>query len=415
MLPAAPDMRALASKHGVIEKDVSGVGLNAQTLAIINTANRPWSVIDSEQLVREWSAFKTIEFYYSASGRSFDCTDTVLDRKITIADDTDALLCRLHELTPAVIYLRVSPHTRSEYLVTLIRLQFPDACLLVEFYDMSCMFDRQALGYIFSGDERRIEAAMEGCAVALHHSDGLLMKMGGKAFGVSTADIKVPIFTFFPLIDACETERSQGSSTMRKILYAGSVSARELTTGIGSVDGANLIRYFDIFQDHADCTLDIVNGVHTSADEDASPKFSALLERYENVGQITYHRAMPRQQLLVMAANYDIGICCAHYADDRVMDVTRFGLPNRVVTYIDAGLPVLIDDRFDYAAELIRSFDAGRVIPAGDFDGLKKAASELDIGAARSGVASLKRHMLQENQKKFSDLHCLVEKKIVIP
>ena len=194
----------------------------------------------------------------------------------------------------------------------------------------------------------------------------------------------------------------------RRVLYAGAMSARELAGGLGSVPGANLVRYFDAVGRDPRLRLDIVNAVHGGADEDASPKFNALLARYPLAGAvdqpISYHRAMTRDALIDFSAGHALGICAAHYREDKVMEVTRMGIPNRVMTYLAAGLPAVLDNRFEFAAELIGSEGAGAVIEAGDFGGFVETLATLDLAAARAGCARLRQSMLRANDRSLATL-----------
>jgi len=416
---ASPDMSLVARKYG--ENRLAGrdpaenlTSVAAQKIVIVNTANRPWAVVDSQALFAKWAELNPEEIYYSPNSRPFEDTSLPIDKDMQIVESETALTEALRVAKPSIVFLRVSPHTRSEYLVCLIRVCFPQVCLLVEFYDASCLFDDTALDYIYAGDAAKQHAALEGCAVAFFQADGLILKMGGPAYESWIGGIHAPAVTFFPSLETQAQIQKPNQTKARRALFAGSISARELTHGIGSVHGANCIKYFDTFSGQEFCSLGIFNAAHNSRAEDTSTKFSALMNRYKAVntkGDVTYHRAVPRQKLLQLASSYDIGICCTHYADDHVMDVTRFGLPNKMMTYIDAGLPIIIDDRYEYAAQLVKSFDAGVVVPAGDFQRFIQAVQDIDIKKAAAGLANLKRHMVGENFKSFERLRHLTENK----
>ena len=133
-----------------------------------------------------------------------------------------------------------------------------------------------------------------------------------------------------------------------------------------------------------------------------------LLDRYPLADvadrPIRYHRAMTRDALIDFAAGHHLGICATHYAEDSVMAVSRMGLPNRVMTYLAAGLPAVFDQRFEFAAELVASEGAGAVIEAGDFPGFVETLATLDLGAARAGCARLCRSMQHANEQSLAAL-----------
>lgn len=371
-------------------------------------------MIDSSSLFSAWPTINLREFYFSPRGRPFESSGQALDERVSVAADEEQLLAEVAAISPVAIYLRVSPHTCSEYLICRVSALFADVKLIVEFYDVGTMFTTDALAFIFGGRHEQVVAALQGCDTALQSAAAIVVKMGGAVFDRWKAGSTAQVISYFPSLSAeqrcsAQPHAQARSGRQRRVLYAGSASARELIGGIGSVHGANIVRYFDAFAKQTDCQLDIINAAHSDASEDQSPKFAELIERFSAAtGPYSYRRALPRQQVVRIATDYDIGICCAHYAEDQVMDVTRSGLPNRMMTYIEAHLPVIVDDRFDYGADLIRSFGAGAVVPAGDIPAFMRTVRELDIAQARKGVERLKTHMLADNVGKLEELQKIV-------
>jgi len=374
-------------------KNTQGAG---NKCAIINTANRPWAVIDSSTLLHLFP-LKTREFYFSPKNYAMNKKRDTLDLKVEEVANIVELLDSLAAFNASLIYLRVSPHTASEPLISLIRFCFPRVRLWIEFYDLSCLFSREALLNMSDGNQARYDSAIEGCSVAFHDCQGLVLKAGGALFQKWARVIDVPIVTYFPSLDGMMPATHSYSSRVSKLLYAGALSSRELL-GTGSSDGANMIRYFDEIAKHPDLSLQLINAVHDTRDQDHTPKFSSLMSRYQFLENVTYHRAMPRIDVVRHAAEMDAGLCCSHYSDDTVMEVTRVSVPNRMMTYLCSGLPVIIDDRFEFAANLISSYAAGVVIPAGDFSGFIDGIKTLDTHMVRSGVQKITRWMKEENR-----------------
>ncbi|MFC3053731.1 hypothetical protein [Kordiimonas pumila] len=377
-------------------------------IAVINTANRPWAVIDTPVLMATCANAVVKEFYFSPSGRAFEVSDLGIDQTVAVMDGEQALYAALKAFNPDILYLRVAPHTRSEYLYSCLRQQVSAAKLFVEFYDLSLLFTRDAVGYIYGNDAAKVATA--SCRAALEGADGLIVKMGGKAFQDWAAGCKAPIISVFPALEGGEKANGQRADKtgVRKLLYAGSASARELNPDSGKTDGANLVRYFDAIAADKSLSLDIYNAAHSLPHEDVSVKFAALIERYGAQQNVHYHRASPRQYISDKAAGYDLGLCCAHYRDDTVMDVTRFGLPNRMMTYVDAGLPVIIDDAFAFAADLISRFGAGAVVPAGNMAVFLETIKGLNLLEAKAGVRALKHYMQTENTQNLAALKAML-------
>jgi hypothetical protein len=365
--------------------------------AIINTANRPWAVIDSSTLFHLFPS-KTREFYFSPKNYAMRKRNEALDIRVKEATNFGDLLNSLAAFNPSLIYLRVSPHTASEPLISFIRICFPKIQLWIEFYDLSCLFSEKALLNMSSGNQAQCDSALEGCSVAFHHCQGIVLKAGGSLFQKWVQAIDVPIVTYFPSLDYRIPPTRSFSSSASKLLYAGALSSQELLQGTGSSDGANMIRYFDEIAKHPELSLQLINAVHDTRDQDHTPKFSSLMSRYQSLENVTYRRAIPRIDLIHYAAGMDAGLCCSHYSDDTVMEVTRISVPNRMMTYLCSGLPVIIDDRFEFAANLISSYAAGAVIPAGDFPGFIHEIKALDTHLVRDGVQKITLWMKEENK-----------------
>lgn len=389
-----------------------------KTVAILNTANRPWAIIDSAYLMKMLEGYQVQEFYFSPGSKPFQSDGQIHDESMQRAENINKLIELISAFNPSTLYLRVSPHTKSEFLITLCRICFPKLTLIVEPYDMSCLFNDNALNHLNS-ERVSLEDAMLGCAVALHYCQGLVVKMGGQRYidwKKPHPEIFIPVFptsAYQPeyssgaISDVAEIHNTQ-LNKRRNILYAGSASARELVSGFGSIDGANLMGYFERILADERFYLSIINGAHFTEQEDSSEKFAMLLERFglpNTPGpKSSYRRALTLPQLGELAINFDLGICCAHYAEDQVEEVTRLSIPNRMTTYLNAELPVIIDDRFEFSASLINEFDAGKVIPAGEFETFANALAEININKAREGVRRLKCFFQEQNNKNLASL-----------
>ncbi|MBO6504633.1 MAG: hypothetical protein JJ850_04525 [Kordiimonadaceae bacterium] len=415
LVSSGPSLEDLRVVYGDLFNGALAVGPPIPgRLSIINTANRPWVVMDLAAVKRSFRPNSIREHYYSPSRRPFDSDGSKTDQLVRCHVNIAELIQSLAEDRPETLYLRVSPHTHSEHLVGLLRAQFPKTRVIVEFYDMSCLFDRPTLNSIFAADIEAVDKAILGCRAAIHLADAVVVKMGGAEFELWKKDFPVSFVSYFPSLEsgaAAPTRHGTDNALgPLKILYAGSLSARELIGGTGSVPGANFVKYFDKLAEKSEFELTIVNGVHGSEAEDSSDKFFALQARYQDPPRSTYRRAMSRDILIEFAGAFDVGLCCAHYKDDVVQQVTRLGLPNRMMSYIAAGLPVVIDDRFSYAADLVREFGAGLVVPAGDFEAFSAGIILMNTTQARAGVRELRRHMLDLNASAELELGHVAEK-----
>lgn len=371
-------------------------------IVVVNTANRPWSVVDSKDLSIAFLGYEFKEIYYSVSGYKFEGAS---DDVYSVFSENELVLF-LKTFNPDVIYLRVSPHTRSEHLCKIIRDEFFYSKLVVEFYDMSLNFDSNDRSYMNSGDIFREEKAIEGCYSAINDSDLVVLKSGGDAFKKwSDENFKSPYVSYFPNINKDIFESVKEKKRARNIIYAGSLNSREFNEGAGVAPGANVLNYLNSVLLCDNLNLSVVNAIHWSEDEDSSDRHKNIM-RWVEINKVDYFRSMSVAKLKKMMLNYDVGMCCSHYFGDKVMDVTRFGVPNRVSTYLSAGLPVLIDESFEYMAGLVKEFGAGVVVPPGNFDYMISSVIDLKLSEAIDGVFEMKEELSEKN---ISALKCLIE------
>lgn len=372
--------------------------MGTKRMVIVNTANPPWSVIDSAQLVDTWADVAVEELYFSPVQDPF-WPDSI-SGSVQVMPDEDLLLSKLVATDPDSVYLRVSPHTHSEYLVATIRAALRDTRLIVEFYDTSMQFPPEELLHLHGNEPDAMGMALKGCEVAVNEADALVVKMGGDAFEDWKRVIKTPVISFFPSVTAkpCREAKLPGSS--RHSVYAGSVmSDSDEAVSVGREPRA----YLDRIVESSSCELTVINAAHSAQ---SGVEHSALQSRYERVHKRSFYLPRKSRADLVAAflTKYDVGLCCGHGRPDGIGDAIRSRLPNRMMTYIEAGLPVVIEDAFEYAAAFIQDYDAGAVIKTGDFNALPNVIMTLPLIKNQRGVSDLKAMMISKNLTALYDL-----------
>ena len=354
--------------------------------------------------------------YYSPKSYAL-AADPYVDLKIGPCPSVNALKNQIRDHAPDLVYLRVSPHTLSESLIHTIHQTCPDARLIIEFYDASPFFSEWALKKIFADDQSAIDNAKSACDFAYAHADLIISKMGGETFDAWCASRSANHSVYFPIRtlerpqNVVAQHQSRSSSRAKKLIYAGSMTG-PAQTAQQKTDGANILPYITHLDDLNDIHIDIYNAADIRSDDENGLRFKSLEDSIGTLKSTFYHPSVPPADLLNKAVTYDLGLCCAHLETDMVMDVTRTGIPNRMTSYLSAGLPVVIDDRFEFAADLIKSHGAGLVIPAGDFSSLKRRVERADLNALRAGVASLKDYMNQNNQIALEKIVMLSQKPV---
>lgn len=389
----------LCAKYGVALDELTPATYDLKEIAIISTANAPWYVIKSQRVKEIFNAFRASEYYFSPKSYKLEQGNEDVIELQSVAH----IVAALKRQMPFIIYLRVSPHTRSEFLVPILRTHFPNAKLIVEFYDVGLLFHGDVLYNAVGKDLDLLEDNRLGCEVAFELADKIITKNAGHLWAEWLGTAAEKTLTYFPNIDTSSYPTRNRHASSRplndenhSILYAGAVNNAEFEIGYGTSPGANLRAYFDAILESPEWQLHVVNAAHFSNQE--TKRFRIVQEAMSDPGKnVQYHMSMPHLKLMDFAKKFNFGLCCSHYEQDEVMDVTRVVIPNRVSSYWAAGLPVIIDDRFEYICDLVLKFDAGIVVEAGNFSQLTKKLKNADISRLHKGVERLVRSILSRN------------------
>lgn len=326
----------------------------------------------------------------------------------------------LEGFQPENVYLKVSPHTHSDWLTHFVRSTLPQARVLVEYYDMASLFSEDFLRERLHYRDADLDLAQAATyAAATGGVDGMIVKSGGahwQSLASSFGTAVLPLFPLIPLsvqgesrepdhpgIVQCRTEKP-----CFKVVYAGSVPAEEIKHGLGSFPGANMFRYLYRLVEDGDIEVDLFNaGDHA---EFAVSDDSRLLRETFREGLIRYHTSIPFSQLLTIGSHYDFAFTAVHYPQDFTENVTRSGIGNRFMGYLMAGMPVIVDSYFEFQAELIARFNAGIVIEPEQLDDLPARIRAADPVEMRRGVQDLLNYMRRVNQTSFAQIRQLLER-----
>ena len=120
-------------------------------------------------------------------------------------------------------------------------------------------------------------------------------------------------------------------------------------------------------------------------------------------GRIHMHKTLPYQELVKELAAYDFGI---YYFD---LDPAKFpgqsrklrtAAGNKIPTYYEAGLPVLIGNRLEYSAGMISEDGAGLVVCAEELPSLAERIKVADMKGLRKAVERARDRLSLSSQAK---------------
>jgi len=382
----------------------------------ISTMAPKWSVIDIDDFNELFESENTHHLLYSNPNMHFDAWNQLGVSFLTCPRSRPYLRLLLTQLKPKNVYIRVSPHTNSEWLSTFVRSILPDAIIVAEYYDMSVLFSDSFLRekLLYSTSDLDISKASTYLAANMG-VDYLVCKSGGQHWESLQSKITTKCGNYFPLLSATELSNSKKddrflapkrTNKLIKVIYAGSIPADEITKGLGCFPGANMFRYLYQMTEQSGIGVDLYN----AGDHDEIGKISEdnnLLRRTFSEGPIRYYPSIPFSELLVRAGEYDYGFTAVHYPNDFAENVTRSGVGNRFMGYLMAGLPVIVDSYFEYQAELVLEFNAGIVIEPENMNNLADIVRNTDPAPLREGVINLRQYMMRENAKTYKHLRHL--------
>ncbi len=375
---------------------------------VLSTLRKPWSVIPDEELARVFPPADTLHIGFCAQDPAMASFAGGPFRTLDCAGALPLLEVALQGLRPATIYLRASPHARSEPLYGHLRALLPASKIIAELYDMGALFSRTYLFDALSYSEELYRAALLGNFAMARDAALVVNKSGGPAWDRLAADFDAPSQTYFPLASGEPRDPApppEENESLR-VIYAGSMRAKELTDGPQATPGENFFRYFECFAASGFITVDLFNAAHRDGSLDDNFNYKPLIERYgAGDGPIRYHPARSLDLLLPAMTGYHFGFSCAHYPGDRVENVSRAAIGNRFMGYIAAGLPIVVDSYFEFMADLVARFGAGIVTRPEDMASLPDRMKAADQKAMRQGIADLRAYMAEENERIIAGLH----------
>lgn len=382
---------------------------------IIKTANHPWEILSVASLTQFFPTDETEILFFMPKGYAF-LRPQDFPYNVTEIADTKSLLEYVKAANPENIYLQVSPHVNSEYLVILFHYFFFDANLIVEFYDMGCFFSDEIHRNTRNFSDKNILESNLGNWISLTKAKAVVVKSGGQAWQDFSQKSTVPCYTIYPMLDD-ETLLAAGEFAEKKwspasdvrVLYAGSVTSSELRNGSKISPGANFLRYFEAMFQTDDVQLSIYNAAHKSDADSENPKFSVLVDWLSDFGdKVTYHKSIPQHKLLEIQASHDLGFFCVHYEEDPVEHIGRIAIPNRVMSYLCTGMPVIVDIYAEFIAELVESYNAGILIDPANPEEIGEKLRRADLPLLRQGAVKLRQDLVAHNSRELDRLKKLV-------
>ena len=318
---------------------------------------------------------------------------------VDTASSTTLLAETLHQLAPDVVVLRST--CQLSFLAGLIKTALPNTILIHDFYDFANLLPRSLLqGWMAMSDEQ-VSISQLAEYQSLRTCDVAISKRDGRWWGRMLAPTTKPFISYF---SGSTTELQPHARAAKRdgdpwrVLYAGVM----LQAKPGEYKGDyNFLPLFEALSATGHFDFELYNGAHRDAAQDQAYQY--FMERYP-AAPMHYHRRAPYPELHATAHSCHFGWLYRDAGGEVSYDAAT-GIPARCLGYLNAGLPVIVDDKWGYLEDLIDRHHAGIILPQGEGARLPEILAACDFERLQAGAVLLLRFFLEHNESAFARLH----------
>lgn len=154
--------------------------------------------------------------------------------------------------------------------------------------------------------------------------------------------------------------------------------------------------------------LHLYGSPHHSVNSLASYRWAAMTNSYLHL-----HHSLPAQHIAREISCYDFGLWIHPRTDiSRVQDwMWNTAIGNKFYTYLESGLPLILNDDLRYGAELVRKNDVGLVVSYNNLDSLDTVLAGTDVTSLNENVRSIRRDLTMSRhvgrlEAFYETVHC---------
>jgi len=146
--------------------------------------------------------------------------------------------------------------------------------------------------------------------------------------------------------------------------------------------------------------------IYNTLDPGTGDTFVVWRDRFP-AAPLRYYPGLPFAAFLERSRGFDFG-WLASVRDASPPPDQRCLIPNRMVGYLSAGLPVIVDSGWSHAAALVKEYGAGLVVDDFGTEQLLARLTSTDHERMRQGVAALAERLVVRNEETVAALHGIV-------
>lgn len=317
---------------------------------------------------------------------------------VYVYDSCYTLVNILKEVQPYLIHI-LGSICCSEYFAVLAKL-LSKSSVVCEFYDVSSLcVSKEDAGEIWGKASAELGFFSE--RFACERSDGLILGYSPKAAQIlrSRYDIRTPILEFHSYVCDKFTSGDNGKYSDMDgrihIVYGGMVApSRVPEKFFGDIQFHRLIEkitkqgiYFDIY------LTPHYNSLRTKqlfADYILLAKINPLFN---------FKRGLSPDKAPGEFSKYDFGAMI--YLFDRGSSLEEHNqtrMPTKVFTYLEAGLPIIVSEEFQYVSRLVKEHEIGIVVSQKDLDDLSRIINGYDREKLRVNVKRAQKEFSMDKQ-----------------
>lgn len=355
-----------------------------------------WMVVEEEALRRVLPPEHTIRLYYGPPGR-MDTTGPY--RTFDVGQCLPLAVRLLETLAPQNLYIRGSAQFRSEAFGAAVKALLPGLRTVFEVYDYALMLDDELTDSWGFAPETMAESRDAEVFLATR-ADLLIDKVPGPEWEAMASELlRVPRTAYAPALGRDVPALRPRAPGPLRVLCAGSMPYfKNYRPGEGFPGWAypDIVGPLRVLAGMADCRVDLFNASH--------PPEADLWEAFQGYAtlfdpeRVAYHPRLPLPELLGRMPGYDFGLFLFSPSSVLVDYPLQQSLPNRCMSCIAGGLPLIVNTEMRYLASLVERFQAGITLACTEVDTLPERLRSADLQALREGVRALHQYLVTQNQ-----------------
>ena len=305
------------------------------------------------------------------------------------------LLQGLEDYRPQVIYVYDQFNT-GNFVALLLKAVFPQVRVIGECYDVLRLFfgDPAIMTRQWYWDDTDLEVALTAEKEGFELLDGVVFKEDPKAMaGVLPKRARALHAWPYVMRDELAFAPCVTPAEPARLVWAGSIIPSSLSPQLFR-DGQILPVLEALAQQGLHLTL-IPGCADESRFEALYPDYVRFLKAQQRV---SFYPGFPRPELIrFLAGHFDFGLLLNWIPDP---GAARKGLQStlasKLLTYIAAGLPVIVSQEFGYMARIVAEYGVGIRIPAADVGNVAMRIRDCDYATLKARVRAMQSMIVTE-------------------